>query len=192
MDSKETEDLFYFFKYVKKNLFLIAALDRQFAFYEDELQAQFVKLHEKVQATARKRENLYMPTMINQLTLTMAEAMRQINPPCKEEIDMRMLPEELDDIEMTSLALQSGVLSEIELQNVGKFAQRQMTAVRHHTAARFLKYMTSFQLLGNGKDGGKQVMYLAVMLMMMLLVFFAHHFFNINIFNVFRGQPGPG
>jgi len=37
MDSKDTKDLFYFFKYVKKNLYLIAALDRQFAFYEDEL-----------------------------------------------------------------------------------------------------------------------------------------------------------
>jgi len=37
MDSKETKGLFYFFKYVKKNLFLIAALDQQFAFYEDEL-----------------------------------------------------------------------------------------------------------------------------------------------------------
>lgn len=36
-DSKETKDLFYFFKYVKKNLYLVAALDRQFAFYEDEL-----------------------------------------------------------------------------------------------------------------------------------------------------------
>lgn len=125
MDSKETKDLFYFFKYVKKNLFLIAALDRQFAFYEDELKAQFVKLHEKVQYTARRRENFSnMHTMINQLTLTMAEAMRQINPPCKEEIDMRMLPEDLEDIEMTSLAVQSGVLSEIELQNVNKFAQR--------------------------------------------------------------------
>ena len=65
-----------------------------------------------------------MQTMINQLTLTMAEGMRQINPPCKEEIDMRMLPEELEDLEMTSLAIQSGVLSEIELQNVNKYAQK--------------------------------------------------------------------
>ena len=28
LDSKETKGLFYFFKYVKKNLFLIAALDQ--------------------------------------------------------------------------------------------------------------------------------------------------------------------
>ena len=62
--------------------------------------------------------------MIQQLTLKMAEGMRQINPPCKEEIDMRMLPTDLDDVESTSLSLESGVLSEIELQNVSKYAQK--------------------------------------------------------------------
>ena len=45
----------------------------------------------------------------------MAEGMRTINPPCKEEIDMRMLPSELGDLESTSLSMTSGVLNEIEL-----------------------------------------------------------------------------
>ena len=136
MDSQETKDLFYFFKYVKKNLYLIAALDRQFAFYEDELKDQFIKFHAKVQECARKRENFSnMQTLVNQLTLKMAESMRQINPPCKEEIDLRYLPTDLDDLESTSLSLQSGVLNEIELQNVNKFAQRQVAMVRQQTAS---------------------------------------------------------
>ena len=116
MDSKETKDLFYFFQYMKKNMILIAALDRQFQFYEDELKEQFEQLHKMCEEHARKRENYRdMNTLINQLTLKMAEGMRTINPPCKEEIDMRMLPEEFDDIESTSLSLQSGVLNEIEM-----------------------------------------------------------------------------
>jgi len=57
----------------------------------------------------------------------MAEAMRQINPPCKEEIDMRMLPADLDDVEMTSLSIESGILTEIELQNVSKYAEKQIS-----------------------------------------------------------------
>ena len=125
MDSAETKDLFYFFKYMKKNLFLIAAHDRQFAFYEDELKEQFVKFHTEVQDCARKRENFCnMHTLVTQLTLKMAESIRGINPPCKEEIDMRALPDDLYDLESTSLSLQSGILSEVELQNVNKFAQR--------------------------------------------------------------------
>ena len=56
----------------------------------------------------------------------MAEGMRQINPPCKEEIDMRMLPPDLDDVESTTLSIESGILSEIELQNVSKFANKQI------------------------------------------------------------------
>ena len=95
---------------------MIAALDRQFAFYEDELKAQFVKFHTMVQDCARKRENFSdVQRMIEQLTLKMAEGMRTINPPCKEEIDMRMLPSELSDLESTSLSMTSGVLNEIEL-----------------------------------------------------------------------------
>ena len=35
MDSKETERLHYFFKYVKKNLILIAAMERLTHLYED-------------------------------------------------------------------------------------------------------------------------------------------------------------
>ena len=35
MDSSETNKLFYFFKYVKKNLFLIAACDHLPGIYED-------------------------------------------------------------------------------------------------------------------------------------------------------------
>ena len=46
-----------------------------------------------------------MQRMIEQLTLKMAEGMRQINPPCKEEIDMRMLPSDLHDVEQAPLSL---------------------------------------------------------------------------------------
>ena len=84
-----------------------------------------------IEEHARKREVFAtMQTLVNQLTLKMAEGMRQINPPCKEEIDLRMLPEELSDLESTSLTLHSGVLNEIELQNVNKFAQKQIVFVQ--------------------------------------------------------------
>ena len=45
MDSLETEDLFYFFKYVKKNLFLIAAIEMVPGLYEDQLEYRFMQMH---------------------------------------------------------------------------------------------------------------------------------------------------
>lgn len=45
MDSQENKGLIYFFRYLKKNLFLIAALDRQCAEYEEEMKEKFVKFH---------------------------------------------------------------------------------------------------------------------------------------------------
>ena len=35
MDSKETKGLFYYFKYVKKNLILIAAIDKVPGMYDE-------------------------------------------------------------------------------------------------------------------------------------------------------------
>ena len=54
MDSSESKNIFYFFKYVKKNMILIAALDRQFSFYETELKDMFIKFHEPVEVCAKK------------------------------------------------------------------------------------------------------------------------------------------
>ena len=48
MDSRETEDLFYFFKYVKKNLFLIAAIEMVPGLYEDQLEYRFMMMHTQV------------------------------------------------------------------------------------------------------------------------------------------------
>lgn len=45
LDSKETKGLFYFFKYVKKNLFLFAAIDSLPGDYEDEIKYIFDKFH---------------------------------------------------------------------------------------------------------------------------------------------------
>ena len=38
MDSRETKDLHYFFKYVKKNLFLITAIEMIPGYYESQLE----------------------------------------------------------------------------------------------------------------------------------------------------------
>ena len=45
MDSRETKGLFYFFRYVKKNLWLISAIDMIPGLYEDQLKDMFVKFH---------------------------------------------------------------------------------------------------------------------------------------------------
>lgn len=188
MDSQETKDLFYFFKYVKKNLFLIAAMDRQFAFYEDEMKEQFVKFHTQVQDCARRPDNFCnMHTLVNMLTLKMAESIRQINPPCKEEIDLRMIPEEMEDIESTSLALQSGILTEIELQNVNKYAQKQVTAVRQHAVSQLMRFLYNLEFLGFSKHGVQMTWYLIVVMMMFFITFLAHHYLNLNFSWLVKG-----
>ena len=120
-----------------------------------------------------------MQRMIEQLTLKMAEGMRQINPPCKEEIDMRMLPTDLDDVESTRLYLQSGILTEIEMQNVNKYAQRQISQVREDLTWQLVRYLTSYFTLG--KDVGKQMMCMAMVFTIFVILFIAHFFFNLNI-----------
>ena len=45
MDSLETEGLFYFFRYVKKNLFLITAIEMVPGLYEDQLEYRFNMMH---------------------------------------------------------------------------------------------------------------------------------------------------
>ena len=48
MDSKEHKGLLYYFKYVKKNLILIAAIDRDSGLYEEQHTEIFEKLHDSV------------------------------------------------------------------------------------------------------------------------------------------------
>ena len=54
MDSKETKGLFYFFRYVKKNLFLITALEIIPGQYESQVEDQFVRFHTLIDKCARK------------------------------------------------------------------------------------------------------------------------------------------
>ena len=128
-----------------------------------------------------------MHTLVTQLTLKMAESIRKINPPCKEEISLRALPEELDDIESTSLALQSGILTEIELQNVNRFAQKQVKAVRSHIVSQAYQYVTKLEFLGFSKEGTQMTMYLLMVMMMFLMLAIAHHFLNLNFSWLLKG-----
>ena len=45
LDSNETKGLFYFFKYVKKNLYLFTVIDSLPGDYEDEIKYIFEKFH---------------------------------------------------------------------------------------------------------------------------------------------------
>lgn len=111
----------------------------------------------------------------------MAEGMRQINPPCKEEIDMRMLPPDLDDVESTTLSLESGILSEIELQNVSKFANKQIVQVREDLTWRLINYLTTFNFFGTGKNNSNNMMYFVMFMIMVFILLIAHYFFNLNL-----------
>lgn len=94
---------------------------------------------------------------------------------------MRMLPSDLDDVESTSLSLQSGILTEIELQNVSKYASKQISKVREDLTWKLLQYMTSFNMFGNGKDGGNQMMCFVMFMAMMFVLLVTHYVFNFNI-----------
>ena len=107
--------------------------------------------------------------------------MRQINPPCKEEIDMRMLPPDLDDVESTTLSIESGILSEIELQNVSKFANKQIVQVREDLTWRLVNYLTTFNLFGTGKNNSNNMMYFVMFMIMVFILLIAHYFFNLNL-----------
>ena len=52
LDSKETKGLFYFFNYVKKNLYLFTAIDALPGDYEDEIKYIFEKFHQRTQRSA--------------------------------------------------------------------------------------------------------------------------------------------
>ena len=52
MDCKEHKSLLIYFKYVKKNLLLVAAIDRVPGLYDDQLTEKFEKFHSHVQGCA--------------------------------------------------------------------------------------------------------------------------------------------
>ena len=86
MDSSENKTLIYYFKYVKKNLYLVSAIDHIPGIYEDQCKEVFEKLHERVERTARK-EFREVNNLTKCLTRCIAECMRDLNPPCREELD---------------------------------------------------------------------------------------------------------
>ena len=53
--------------------------------YEDELKDKFMKFHEMIQECATNNFKNF-GNLTRQLTIRMAEGMRTLNPPCKEEI----------------------------------------------------------------------------------------------------------
>ena len=86
MPSKEHKGLVYYFRYVKKNLFLIAAVDKLPGLYDDQNKAVFEELHTEVQRCAQSnfRE---MGKLTYSLTVNLSENMRRLNPKCKEELE---------------------------------------------------------------------------------------------------------
>ena len=191
-DSKETKDLFYFFKYIKKNLYLVAALDRQFAFYEDELKDQFMKLHADVQRCAQSNFMDGMTPLVNALTLKMAESMRKYNPACKEEMNMKMIfDDELTDTESNNMKnISSSSLSEIELQNVNTFVSRRTRVIYEDTKQQLLSIMTWFNYLTD-KEGGRIYAYYMMVFMIFIIMIMAYIFhFNIIPNKMIPGQIG--
>lgn len=86
MDSLETERLFYYFQYVKKNLFLIAAIDWIPGIYESQVQELFQEMHQQVQIEARKRVNFLDYSRLQRvLKDQIVRQMHSLNPPCPVE-----------------------------------------------------------------------------------------------------------
>ena len=72
MDSKENKTLIYYMKYVKKNLYLISAIDHIPGIYEDQCKEKFEKMHAVIEKTAR-REFREITNLTQKLTRAMAE-----------------------------------------------------------------------------------------------------------------------
>ena len=87
MDSLETDGLFYFFKYVKKNLFLIAAMEMVPGLYEDQLEYRFMQMHTSIQKCVRHSYKDY-DKLTRSLTLQLAKSVRDINPPLFSKDDL--------------------------------------------------------------------------------------------------------
>lgn len=83
---KEQKDLYYVFKYVKKNLMLIAAIQKLPTIYESELLVLFDRLHSKVQESANHCVAKKL-SITCELTMTMREALTELNPPIMEKLD---------------------------------------------------------------------------------------------------------
>ena len=142
MDSNENKTLIYYFKYVKKNLYLISAIDHIPGIYESQCTEKFEKLHERVEKTARK-EFREINNLSRCLTRCIAECMRDLNPPCKEELEGVILTNadynSRFDLESaqgeTAVSATSGISSyfEIELQNIAVAIQRVAAATRKST-----------------------------------------------------------
>ena len=87
--------------------------------YEDQLKDMFVKFHKSVNATARANF-LDRGRLTRTLIHSMAKGMRDLNPPCKEYIDLEALDTE-DDIECQNTSASSyffGSGQEIELTSL--------------------------------------------------------------------------
>lgn len=99
--------------------------------YEDELKDKFMKFHEMIQECATKNFKNF-GNLTRQLTIRMAEGMRQLNPPCKEEICMKNSFLQ-DDIEAAvndyTVKKKNGILSrfvsEVELTQMKLALKRQ-------------------------------------------------------------------
>ena len=107
MDSLETQDLFYFFKYVKKNLFLIAAIEMVPGLYEDQLEYRFLQMHQKITKCVRRNVKDY-DLLTRALTIELATSMKSINRInsnnfCKDDLDGAFNDQDLetDNIEST-------------------------------------------------------------------------------------------
>ena len=67
--------------------------------YEDELKDKFIKFHGMIQECATSNFRNF-GNLTRQLTIRMAEGMRTLNPPCKEEISFRnSFINDYDDVE---------------------------------------------------------------------------------------------
>ena len=78
-DSKTQKEIHYFFKYLKKNMYLIAAFKRVHKLYEDEMKELFVKFHSEIEVTA-KRNIWDRGQLARALSNKIAVQMDKLNP----------------------------------------------------------------------------------------------------------------
>jgi len=129
-----------------------------------------------------------MTPLVNALTLKMAESMRKYNPACKEEINMKMVPDDLTDMESINMKnITSSTLSEIELQNVNTFVSRRTRVIHEETRQKLLSFMTWFNFMTD-KDGGRQYAYYFMIFMIFIIMIMAYIFH----FNVLPNKMIPG
>ena len=82
--------------YMKKNMYLVAAIKRVHKLYEDEMQEVFVKFHRQVQTTARK--HMYdRGTLSRSIKARMEYCMASLNPLPSWKL------EQLEDEELSTL-----------------------------------------------------------------------------------------